>query len=45
MTTGAQRAVGWCETAEGTHGTHLGAAARNLRRVDADGFHRYMDRI
>lgn len=45
MRTGAQRAVGWCETVEGNHGTRLGAAARNLTRVDADGFHRYMEWI
>ena len=45
MMTGAQRVVGWCETAEGIHGTRLGVAARNQMRVDADGFHRYMDRI
>ena len=41
MQTGFQRAVGWCETAEGMSGTHLGAAVPNLlynkKRVDADG--------
>ena len=37
----AQRAVGWCETAERMFGTRLGAAVQNLlynkKRVDADG--------
>jgi len=37
-----QRAAGWCETAERTSGTRLGAAVPNLlliqERVDADGF-------
>lgn len=38
---GIQRAGGWCETAERTIGTRLGASAQNptmIRRVDADGF-------
>ena len=45
MRTGAQRAAGWWKAAERSHGTRLGAAARNLWKVDADGVHRYMERI
>ena len=30
MRTGAQRAVGRCETVEGNYGTRLGASARKL---------------
>ena len=40
MQTGAQRAVGWCETAERMFGTRLGAAVQNLlykKKVDTDG--------
>ena len=39
--TEAQRAVGWCETAERMFGTRLGAAVQNLlynkKKVDTDG--------
>ncbi len=46
MWTGAQRAAGWCEAAEGNHGTRLGVAVRTPeRKVGADGIHRYMERI
>ncbi len=46
MWTGAQRAAGGCETAEGNHGTRPGASVRTPeRKVGADGIHRYMERI
>lgn len=47
MRTGAQRAVGWCETVERSHGTRLGASVElpNIWKVGADGIHRYMERI
>ncbi len=39
MRTGAQRAAGWWEAAEGIHGTRLGAAARNLMDRQQEHFH------
>ena len=47
MRTGAQRAVGWCETVERSHGLALEHLSElpNIWKVGADGIHRYMERI
>ena len=35
MRTGAQRAVGWCETVERSHGTRLGASVRTPEYLES----------